>query len=432
MLVFFVLCGPVEAEEADSLASSLAYSQNADGSWGGQDKGAESQVYTTAKVLEGLAYYGDESGAVDEGISWIKLQEPEDTAALSEIVRVLYLSGSSPQSGVLKLKGYQNTDGGWGKTAGFESTPWYTSSAVIALSPYEDHLNARIAGGEYLLKEQGIAGDFEKSPHITASCVYALVLLYDATKRDEFALAAIKGYKWLNAAANRERVWDSVISTSSSIIAMDALYGLMWDEDLRFQSDNAKEWIVNSPKSFEDPLSDAWALAALTKQAEISPAKPVLSISASLTKDYVFPQEETQIKFKIENRGFGNLKNVSLLLLPGKGLHVEIYETHWKIDSLNAGESLEFVERIYVPGDIKKGEYPIAIKAGSVSADVTLHVMEPPHVSVTRSSELKNDAPAEIPAGSVPSGTLKLVLYGTLALSVAMLLNLLTGYDILR
>lgn len=515
LLILAVCVGQVAAEEADDSAFKLISSQKPDGSWGGADRGAESEIYTTAKVLEGLIYYGGKPGAVDDGVHWIELQDPKDTAALSEVIEILYLSGESPDLRLLTLNEYQNADGGWGKTAGFKSTPWYTSNALIALNPFEDYRDASITGGEYLLSEQGTNGGFEDSALITSNCVYALVLLYNSTKTDEFATAAIQGYEWLNKTADEDGVWDSVVSTSNSVIALDALYRLVGDEDLKALADNAKRWIVNSPGNKSDHLSTAWALTALTKETAISPAEPKASISATLTEEYVFPLEETEIQFKLENHGIANMKNVSLYLVTVKDLQAGIGKTQWKIDNLQRNGSREFAESIFLAADVKEGEYPLTITDGSTNSTVQLHVVKFPLLFEMSPTELKNDEPfnfellvknqggkdifirnialdieenwrdvklnrvqLDLPSGSeksvalfsatapkesgeyhgaitidfvhpdlgerqitmnqrflvgvaVPSGILKLVVYGTLILSVMLLLNLLIGYDLL-
>ncbi len=515
LLMLAVCVGQVAAEEAADSASKLVSSQNPDGSWGGADKGAESQIYTTAQVLEGLIYYGRNSEAVNNGMRWIELQDPEDTAGLSGVIEVLYLSGKPPESRLLTLGEYQNADGGWGKTAGFKSTPWYTSAAVIALNPFEDHRGAGIAGGEYLLSEQGAMGDFENSALITSNCIYALVLLYNSTKMDGFAMAAVQGYDWLNKTVDEGGAWDSVVSTGNSVIALDALYRLVGDEDLKALSDNAKRWIVDSPGNISDHLSTAQALTALTKETAISPAEPKASISAVLAKEYVFPSEDTEIRFTLENRGIANLKDVSLSLVTAKDLQAEIGKTQWKIHNLQRNDTREFTENIFLAADAKEGEYPITIAGDSISSTVLLHVLKFPLLFEVSPTELKNDAPfnfellvknqektdvliknialdidenwrdvkfnrvqLDLPSGSeesvalfsatapeesgeyhgtitidfvhselgerqitlsqkflvggtVPSGILKLVLYGTLVLSVMLLLNLLIGYDLL-
>ncbi len=515
LLVLAVCVGQAAAEETPSAASKLISSQNADGSWGGTEKGSESQIYTTAKVLEGLIYYGGEPGAVDNGIVWIELQDPEDTAGLSEVIGVLYLSGRSPDTRLSKLKEYQNEDGGWGKTVEFKSTPWYTGGAIIALAPFEDYLDASIAGGEYLLSEQGPDGDFEDSALITSNCIYALVLLYNSTEREDFAWAAIRGYEWLNKTAEADGGWDSTVSTSNSVIALDALYRLVGGEDLRALADNARRWIINSSGDKSDRLSTASTLTALTKETAISPAEPKVSISAALTEEYVFPSEDTEIRFKLENQGVANMKNVSLLLVTPKDLQVEIGKTEWKIENLKRNVSLEFAEPISLAADVKEGEYPLIISGDSIKSIVQLHVLKFPLLFEISPTELKNGAPLnfdlliknrgakgvfiknvsldidgnwrdvtpnrvqlDLPSGSaesvalfsaitpeesgeyrgnitiefvhpdlgerqitlnqkflvggaVPSGILKLVLYGTLVLSVILLLNLLVGYDLL-
>lgn len=514
LLVLIVCVGHAWAEEADAAASALISSQNPDGSWGTEDLGSQSQVYATARVLEGLLYYGEESGTVDKGIEWIELQSPKDTAALSEVVRVLHLSGASPNPELLELKENQNADGGWGKTAGFESTPWYTSSAIIALGPFEDYLDISVAGGEYLLSEQGAGGGFEDSALITSNCVYALVMLYDATKRDDFALAALGGYGWLNATAGEDGAWDSVTSTGNSIVALGALYQLTGGESIKALSDGAKEWMSASEQSEEDALSLSWNLAALTHDAAVSPAQPLPSLSASLTEEYVFGSDVTRINFKIENMGLSNMKNVTILLAAPKELNAKINKTAWEIDTLERGESIEFKEDIIIPAGVEAGEYPIMVSVDSISASVTLRVLESPLIFEISPTELKNDEPTDfkiqitnthemgffiknitpvvdgawrdvelndvqlelasgssksvvlfsalapqergeynvpitveftspelgeqkisfgqkfLVGGGVPSGVLKLVLYGTLILSVMMLLNLLVGYDL--
>lgn len=515
LLVLAVCVGQVAAEEAADAASKLISSQNADGSWGGAEKGPESQIYTTAQVLKGLIYYGEKSGTVDRGIEWIELQDPKDTAGLSEVIGILYLSERSPESRLLTLEEYQNADGGWGKTAGFKSTPWYASNAIIALNPFDDYRDASITGGKYLLSEQGTNGDFEDSALITSNCIYALVLLYNSTEIDEFAMAAIRGYEWLNKTADEDGVWDSVVSTSNSVIALDALYGLIGDGGSMALTDNAKKWIVNSPGNKSDHLSTAWALTALTKETAISPVEPKASISAALTKEYVFPSEDTEIRFKLENHGIANIKNVSLYLVTVKDLQAEIGKTEWQIDNLQRNGSREFTESIFLAADVKEGEYPLTITGGSINSTVWLHVLKFPLLFGMGPTELKNDAPfnfellvknhgqedvfiknialdidenwrdvklnrvhLDLPSGSeksvalfsattpkesgeyhgtvtidfvhpdlgerqitlnqkflvggaVPSGILKLVLYGTLILSVMLLLNLLVGYDLL-
>ena len=515
LLMLIVCVGHVSAEEADDAASALVSLQNADGSFGSEDLGFEAQVYATAKGVQSLIYYGDLSDTIDEGIEWIELQSPKDTAAISEVARVLHLSGKSPESKLLQLGEYQNTGGGWGKTSGFESTPWYTSSAIIALNPFEDYLDSGIAGGEYLLSEQGESGDFEDSALITSNSVYALVLLYDATKRDDFAIAALRGYEWLNITAGEDGVWDNAISTGNSITALGALYQLTGDEALKALSDDAKEWMASASLPSEDALALAWNLAALVQETMISPAQPKPSLSAILTEEYVFGQDVTQIKFKIENRGLSNMKNISLMLVTPKELNAEINKTRWEIDTLERGKSREFEETILIPEGVEEGEYHVMVAGDSISSSVTLHVLESPFIFEINPTELKNDAPTEfkiqientgamdffikniagefdeawrdveqssvqldlsagsfesvvlfsamapeergeynvpvviefsspelgerkisfkqkfLVGGGVPSGVLKMVLYGTLVLSVMMLLNLLVGYDLL-
>lgn len=515
LLILLACAGQVAAEEAGDAASALVSSQSADGSWGGTEKGAESQIYTAAKVLNGLMHYGGEPDSVDKGIEWIELQGPADTASLSEVASVLHSAGKSPGSEIARLAEYQNADGGWGKTMGFESTPWYTSSAIIALNPFDDRMDAIIDGGEYLLREQGADGDFEDSAFITSDCIYALVLLYNSTGNADFALAAIQGYEWLNKTANEEGAWVDAVSTSSSVIALDALYGLTGDGAMDATSAKAKSWIINSSGNETDPLSTAWVLMALSQETAISPAEPKTSISASLTKDYVFPPDTTEIKFKIENSGFADMKNISLLLATPKELRAEIGRARWDIGALHRNSSVELSEGISIPADTEEGEYPIMMAGGSISSTVTLHVLESPLVFEVSPTELKNDAPldfklsiknrgvkgisiqsvaldlgeswkdvrlndvqldllpgseksaalfsAKSPAergeyrgtltidfvhpdigsrqitvdqkflvsGAVPPGILKLVLYGTLVLSMILLLNLLLGYDLM-
>lgn len=514
LLVLVACIGQVAAEEAGEAASSLISSQNADGSWGSADKGAESVVYTTAKVLSGLMDYAGESGSVDRGIAWIEVQGVADTASLSEVAGVLHSAGRSPDSEIEKLTEYQNADSGWGKTAGFESTPWYTSRTIIALAPFEEYRDAAIAGGEYLLREQGPDGGFEDSTFITSNCIYALVLLYNSTGVADFAVASIQGYEWLNKTADENGVWTDVVSTSSSIIALDALYGLTGSDALNAMSDNAKEWLVNSTGNKTDPLSTAWVLAAHTHEAGVSLAEADASISADLTKEYVFPPDVTEIVFTVENNGLADMKNISLLVAPAKELRAEIEKNEWKIDSLRMNSSVEFSGDISIPADVEEGDYPIMIAGDSISSTVTLHVLEPPLIFEISPTEVKNDAsldfellvknrgeksisiksvsvdvdenwrdvrlndvqldlppsseksvslfsatsPEEggeyrgvvtvkfmhpdageqritldrkfLVSGAVPSGLLKLVLYGTLVLSMILLLNLLLGYDL--
>jgi hypothetical protein len=516
LLVLIIVCvGHGWAEEADVAASALKSLQNPDGSWGTQSLGSQSRVYTTARVLEGLLYYGEESGAALKGIEWIELQSPKDTAGLSEIIEVLHSSGRPVEPELLGLVEYQNTDGGWGKTAGFESAPWYTSSAIIALGPFEDYLDSQIAGGKYLLSEQGESGDFEDSALITSNCVYALVMLYDATKRDEFALAALGGYRWLNSTADEEGVWDSTTSTGNSIIALGALYELTGREDIKALGDGAKEWMASTSLRSEDALALSWNLAALTHKTQVSPAQSKPALSASLTEGYVFGSDVTQIKFKIENMGLSNMKNIALLLAAPKELNAGINKTSFEIETLESGRSMEFEEVIRIPEGVEEGEYPITVSGDFMSASVTLRVVESPFIFEISPTELKSDEPTDfkiqitntremgffiknitpvvdgdfrdvelnsvqvtlepgssksvvlfsalapeergeynvpvtvefenkalgerkisfgqkfLVGGGVPSGVLKLMLYGTLVLSVMMLLNLLVGYDLM-
>ncbi len=395
LLMLIICVGQVSAEEAGDSASALVSSQNPDGSWGGTDKGAQSQIYTTAKVLLSLIYYGGESDAVDKGVLWIESQNPTDTAALAEVLRVFHLSGGSSRSELLGLKEYQNADGGWGKTAGFESTPWYTSSAIITLNSLDEGPDAGIVGGEYLLNEQGDAGGFEDSALITSNCVYALVLLYNATKRDDFANAAIRGYNWLEGEASEDGVWDHVTSTSNSVIALDALYQLTGEDDLRVRRDSAKEWISGRAHISGDPLSTAWSLAALAQETAVAPAQARPQINASLTEEYVFPNDVTKIKFKIENHGLSNLKNISLMLVVPEELSAEINKTSFEIETIERGGSREFTESIFIKDDALEGEYPIMIKGDFASSSATLHVLASPFIFEISPTELKNDAPID-------------------------------------
>ncbi len=512
-LILAVCMGHVAADGTEDAASNLLSSQNPDGSFGSSDRGLESQIYTTAKVLEGLIYYEENSGAIDRGISWILLKKPEDTGALSEVARLLYLTGEEEASFLSALKKYQNSDGGWGKTGGFKSTNWHTCTAVVAFNPFEEYRETVIMGGEYLLRKQGGNGDFSDSTVITSDCVYALVLLYNSTKRDDFAWGAIRGYEWLNKTATDD--WDDVDSASRGAIALDALYGLSLDDDIKALSDNAKEWISGSGRINGGLLSTAHALIALTKDTAIYPAKPSATIRAELSKTDVFPTETTDVRIKMENSGIVRLKNVSLYLYAPKDLQAKIEITEWKVGGLNRNESQEFSESIYISAEVKEGEYPITIHAGPFNSTVVLKVLNFPILFELGPSNLKNDvltdfellvknpgegdifiknitfemdeklrelklenAQFDLPSGTeksvplfsarapvesgeyrgtltidfihptfgereialgqkltvggtIPLGILKFVLYATIILSVMLILNLVTGYDLL-
>lgn len=392
VLITFILLTNQVFADIDGAASWLLASQNPDGSWGDEEDGIESKVYVTASVLEALQ---DKGLQVEKGQDWIGDQEPKDVAALSRSIRILQDQGLRTKFSE-RVKASQNPDGGWGKAKGFGSTPWYTSNALLALYPLEEHQDSVRLGGDYLIAVQK-AGNWGNSSFITSNCIYALALLYNSTKEDKYLLSALKGKDWL--LKNRGK---DLYSTSNSVIALMALHSILGEEETKVAYQETRGELLEKQDgqghwgSPEDPLQTAWVLSALTKTIPFSPAQPKIFINLSLSREHVLPTEEIEVFVEAENIGVVNVRGLEAVI------EFLDKQRELKIGRLSRGESNATSVVISIPRDAGEGTYPVKFRGRCiadnvpregipVASEVNLSIHRVPFELELLPRELKND-----------------------------------------
>ncbi len=128
--IITILFNPVRVNaQTESISQGVEWlllSQNGDGSW---SEGSRKYL-DTYSVLETLIYLSADNIQILQGMSWINLQDADDTDYLSRETRLLHLIGEDASTELVELFTLQNADAGWGGYGEFESE---TIDTLLAL-----------------------------------------------------------------------------------------------------------------------------------------------------------------------------------------------------------------------------------------------------------------------------------------------------------
>ncbi|UUZ48732.1 hypothetical protein LP420_39735 [Massilia sp. B-10] len=95
-------------------------------------------VFDTLFELDGGAFAGRLNG-----MNWLRAQNTSNTDYLARQIRSLSGAGARPDELAARLVALQNSDGGWGVAARYQSNPVDTALAIQALLPFEATVAAK-------------------------------------------------------------------------------------------------------------------------------------------------------------------------------------------------------------------------------------------------------------------------------------------------
>ncbi|MEE8167884.1 MAG: prenyltransferase/squalene oxidase repeat-containing protein [Candidatus Hydrothermarchaeales archaeon] len=392
-LVFLFLFFPVILlASEDDAAKWLLEEQNPDGSWGDGSKGVDFQVYVTANALEAVEDYlfkqtehlsneQEEAykSAIERGLQWLRIQDVGATTALSKTLLV-----TRDQALAEELLNYQNFDGGWGKANAFESTPWYTSSAIIALRAFQ--YNETKEAGKYLLATQEVDGSWENTAVTTSNCILALSLLYSVAPNDDYILAIRKGESWLLNKQEKTGEWFDVFSTANSIVSLKAVYALLRERPELISYQRAVSWLYTKQRKdgswsayssldIGDLLSTAGVLSALNKEISLHAIEPRIEVEVHLSREHLMAEDKVEVSVKTSNVGVIRVRDLEVVINIPEELGGR--QINWAISSLESKEERGKSLSITVPRGVS-GRYSI-FSSGRYSTDnelnETFHLM---------------------------------------------------------
>lgn len=115
----------------DNGVAWLMSNQRSDGSW---QNLAQTAVRDTAEATSALKNFTNAQANYTSGLQWLIGANPLNVDYLSRQIEVLSASGQDAQALVTELISRQNTDGGWGSSLLYQSTPVDTAYALRALT----------------------------------------------------------------------------------------------------------------------------------------------------------------------------------------------------------------------------------------------------------------------------------------------------------
>jgi subtilase family serine protease len=296
----------------------LSTIQNPDGSWG-SDTSSTDILPATASVINTLNTLDETytTGYAD-AISWLENQPLETTDYLAERIHALSVAGTDsdvllsylddlsyawgghedyslnnldtalallalkridyPEHGIIAaaaeyLTENQNSDGGWGFTAGDESNVYMTAIVLNTLAQLDDTYTLHTAvndGAAYLLANQNIDGGFGSSP----STVYETALAFEALIASGADILAIA-------------------PPAKNYLVSNQLLDGSWDED---------------------PYSTALAVRALSN---IKPNLAIAATDISFSKTMPQEGETVTITATVHNTGIEDASNIAVRFFVG-------------------------------------------------------------------------------------------------------------------
>ena len=201
--------------------------QDAQGFW--SDKDTTSQRDTTV-VLSALRQLDSSFTGGAAALSWLALNPSPNSDYLARQASLLAEAGQGGADQRAQLIGLQNTDGGWGLGAGYQSNVLDTSLAVLALAGHGVNQTVLNKAGQYLLAAQNSDGGWSNaqgSPSRTSVTATALRALKALSLQ---ATVSIKAIAFLNSKQNPDGGYGDSPSTVhdtanvlQAAIAVDAI-----------------------------------------------------------------------------------------------------------------------------------------------------------------------------------------------------------------
>ncbi|MFA6567257.1 MAG: prenyltransferase/squalene oxidase repeat-containing protein, partial [Victivallales bacterium] len=157
----------VQGADLDKARQWLISMQNQGGSWGAGAK----QPTDTPEAFLTLYHAGKSGEFLDKAVNWTVSGSPENTVGIARSLYVLFHSNGSTDALKAKLLSFQNADGGFGISKGYNSSPLMSMMALRSLvecgsverTPIEksmDYLSAmQKSDGGWTLQEKDIASD---------------------------------------------------------------------------------------------------------------------------------------------------------------------------------------------------------------------------------------------------------------------------------
>ncbi|MBI5101747.1 MAG: hypothetical protein HZB33_07945, partial [Nitrospirae bacterium] len=136
--------------------SWLKNSQKPAGNWG-----AQNSFRDTAAAVDALKTLGDVSQSYSLAIGWMNGSSVESNDYLVRRAMSLARAGIDVRVQLEQFILYQNNDGGWGYSAGFESNPYDTAMVLYAFKTSQFHSpNSAAKAVSYLLSKQNTDGSW--------------------------------------------------------------------------------------------------------------------------------------------------------------------------------------------------------------------------------------------------------------------------------
>lgn len=240
ILSCFSLCAAYQAKAetvfnsvnpGDQFATSLEWlrtNQNEDGSWGPDN---EMKQLNSLTVVQLLGSYGYLPENYNKGLNWLQANPPQNNDYLARYLSIPDLA--TPEK-INELAGVQNSDGGWGVSAGYASDSLDTALAIGALLNKEGYDLEISRAAEYLLSKQNPDGSWglieggHSSVYLTGLARKVLLEYQDINSLDLTENLG-RAADWLLANKNAQGGWGEAEDTVYlTCLAYDGLAVDMW------------------------------------------------------------------------------------------------------------------------------------------------------------------------------------------------------------
>ncbi|MFZ2655052.1 MAG: CARDB domain-containing protein, partial [Victivallales bacterium] len=234
----FIICSIIfcslmsQGADLEKARQWLIANQNQDGSWGAGEK----QPTDTPESFLTLYHAGNSGEFLDKAVNWTTSISPENTAGIARSLYVLSHSNGNADALRAKLLSFQNADGGFGISKGYNSGPLMSMMALRALvecgsverTPMEktlDYLGAmQKADGGWTLQEKDAEAGF--SDIIVSGWILSTAREYQLKQSyypTNVCLMVSKGAAFIESKQNADGSWGDpadISATAMSIISL--------------------------------------------------------------------------------------------------------------------------------------------------------------------------------------------------------------------
>lgn len=214
----------VGGAQADIGTDWLLIKKTVDGSYVSDDDLVTHYQATAETILTLYAMDVQSAGDLQNSVSYLDIDGVKNTENIARLILSKKLLGIKTSELILELLRHQNSDGGFGDFAGYESTALDTAFALKALAGSSDQFSQTINHAlSYLLDKQNVDGGFSLSDsneshiYVASLCLSALQqYIFQYNLSDTIALAT----DYLFASLDASGTWNTHWETASALLAV--------------------------------------------------------------------------------------------------------------------------------------------------------------------------------------------------------------------